>query len=121
MAFTTTKATTWLAKGIHRTTWTFTGTSAGSGAAHDPFMLPDKSIHVFGTFGGGTLTIQGSNQAASVSAFHTLNDANGNAMAFTTSVIEQVLENTRFIRPRVTTAGAALSLTAILLSRSELR
>lgn len=104
MAVTTkTASTTWLAKGVHSAAWTFTGASQ-VGSPLGGATLPDKTVHVRGTFAGSTLTIQGTNSAPSVSKWHTLNDPSQNALAFTTSGIEQILENPRFIRPRATTS-----------------
>jgi hypothetical protein len=122
MAFATTKSGRWFAKGIHECKWTLKGTTVGNGAVLDAPTLPDKSIHIHGVFGGGTVIIQGSNGPATVSVYHTLNDANGNALSFTTSGIEQILENTRLIRPRFSAAAAATtSITVRIMSRSELR
>ena len=53
-----------------------------------------------GTFGGMTLIVEGSNDGSNYSI---LNDAQGNALSFTAAAIEQILENTEFIR--IATSG----------------
>lgn len=122
MAFATTKTGRWFAKGIHECKWTLKGTTVGNGAVLDAPNLPDKSVHVHGVFGGGTVIIQGSNAPASASVYHTLNDPSQNALSFTTSGVEQILENVRLVRPRFSAAAAATtSITVRIMSRSELR
>jgi hypothetical protein len=122
MAFATTKRTTWYAKGIHECKWTLKGTTVGNGASLDGYTLTDRSVHIHGVFGGGTVIIQGSNAPASASVFHTLNDPSQNALSFTTSAIEQVLESVRFIRPRFSAAAAATtSVTVRIRSSAPLR
>lgn len=106
-------ATTWRAKGVHESRWTFNGASQ-VGTPLGGVSLPDKTVHVSGTFNGGTITIQGSNSGPTASKWHTLNDPSQNALTFTTSAIEQILENPRFIRPRVT---ASMSVAVVIISQ----
>ena len=64
--------------------------------------LPDKTLQVVGTFGvGGNCRIEGSNMFES-QIYATLNDPQGNALDFTAAKIEQILENTYWIRPNIT-------------------
>jgi hypothetical protein len=73
----------------------------------------DKSVQVTGTFGaGGTLVIEGTNDANPASAtWFTLTDPQGNAMSFTAARLEQISEYTRWIRPRVTAGDGTTALT----------
>lgn len=73
----------------------------------------DRSVQVAGTFGGATVTIEGSNDGAN---WATLNDAQGNALTITTAKIEQLLEVTRHTRVTVT-GGTGTSLTITFLLR----
>jgi hypothetical protein len=75
--------------------------SADTGAALEAPYLSDKSVQIQGTQGvGGAMLIEGSNDGTN---YVTLTDPQGNALTMTTvGVIEQILENTRFIRPRAT-------------------
>ena len=82
-----------------------------------PFVCPmfaDKSIQVYGTFGGATVTVQGSNDSSSPT-YATLADPQGNALTITLAKIEQVLENTYVVRPLVSGADGTTSLTVKML------
>ena len=80
-------------------------------------LFSDKSLHVFDTTTASNdaqLLIEGSNQMEQVDpdamTYATLTDPQGNALLWTpttTPRIEAVLENTVFIRPRITTISAA--------------
>lgn len=73
----------------------------------------DRSVQVAGTFGGGTVTIEGSNDGSN---WATLADAQGNALTITTAKIEQILEATRYMRAAVT-GGTGVSLTITVFMR----
>ena len=94
--------------------WAGLHTTNDTGA---PFLCPhyaDKSIQVVGTFGGATVTIQGSNMIDSPT-YATLNDATGTALTITSACIKQILENTYWIRPYITGADANTNLDVYLL------
>jgi hypothetical protein len=82
----------------------------------DPIEMPsssDRSIQVLGTFGvGGTILWEGSNDGTN---YVTLADPQGNALSKTAAAIEQVLEITRYMRPRVSAGDGTTDLTAHLL------
>lgn len=82
-----------------------------------PFKYPvfaDRTIQVTGTFGsGGTALVEGSN-FSSAPTYATLNDPQGLPLSFTSAKIEQVLENTYSIRPRVSAGDGTTSLTVRL-------
>lgn len=100
----------------HVVSWS-TMTNSGSDVG-SPIQMPgsaDRSVQVTGTFGaGGTVAIEGSNDGTN---YVTLNDPQGNALAVTTAKIEQILEMTRYIRPRITGGDGSTSLTVTLLLR----
>jgi len=79
----------------------------------------DRSIQVKGTFGeGGTVLLEGSNDREKDSlVWATLNDPQGNALSFTEAKIEQVLESSYLIRPRVTDGDETTDLTVTILIR----
>jgi hypothetical protein len=87
-----------------------------------PIALPewaDRSVQVTGTFNGGTLVVEGSNDGTN---WYTLNDPQGNALSFTTAKIEQILEAVAFMRPRVSAgAGVDLDVTFFLRRTSGMR
>jgi hypothetical protein len=76
--------------------------------------LADRSVQVFGTFSGGSVTIQGSNDGVN---WATLTDLQGNDLVFSTAKIEMITEITRYIRPVVSGAGA--SLTVVLFAKGN--
>lgn len=75
----------------------------------------DRSVQVAGTFGGATVTVEGSNDGAN---WATLNDAQGNALEITAAKIKQLLEVVRYMRASVT-GGAGTSLTVTVLLRRD--
>lgn len=75
----------------------------------------DRSIDPAGDFGGGTLTIQGTNESGTPAASPpTLNDPQGNPLTFTVRRLETILETSVQIRP-VLAGGAAGAVTVRLL------
>jgi polygalacturonase len=100
----------------HLVSWTpLTFTGSDVGAAIEMGASADRSVQVTGTFGaGGSVTIEGSNDGTN---YHTLNDPQGNALAVTSAKTEQVMELTRYIRPRITAGDGTTSLTVTMFLR----
>ena len=73
----------------------------------------DRSVQFVGTFGGGTVMFEGSNDGVN---YATLSDPQGNPLSKTSAGIEAVLEATRYVRPRVS-GGAGGAITVILFVR----
>lgn len=73
----------------------------------------DRSVQVSGTFGGATITLEGSNNGTD---WVGLRDPQGVAISFTAAGLKQVLESTLLVRP-VITGGAASSVNVTLLMR----
>ncbi len=96
-----------------RATWPLLTTTNDVGSAIEYPAHSDRSVQVDGTFGaGGTVVIQGSNDGTN---WYTLNDPQGNALSFTSSKIEAVMEITQYIRPKVTAGDGTTSLTVTML------
>jgi hypothetical protein len=75
----------------------------------------DRTVQVDGTFGaGGTLRWEGTNDGTT---YYPLNDPQGNVLDFTVAKIEQVLEITRYMRPRVTAGDGTTNLAVTILLR----
>lgn len=74
----------------------------------------DKSVQVVGTFGGATLTFQGSNNGTN---WATLTDPLGNALSFISARIALVTEATLFIRPLITGGDGTTSLSVFTLMK----
>lgn len=100
--------------------WQWTGLANGDSG--DPLNKPsfaDRSVQVKGTFGtGGTVIMEGSNdRETDTPTYAPLVDPQGNAISFTSAGIEQILESTYLIRPRVTAGDGDTSLTVTILVR----
>ncbi len=75
----------------------------------------DRTFQVAGTFGGATLTLEGSNDGTNWATLS--NAAGGTAATFTTAGIKTVIELPRYVRPNLTTVGVGATLTATLVAR----
>ena len=78
---------------------------------------PDRTVEVDGTFDGATVYIEGT--LVDGGAYKTLTDPQGNSLVFSTSGIEMIAENVRFIRPRVsgTTVNTSLNIHILMGGR----
>lgn len=73
-----------------------------------PFTLySDRSVQVTGTFGGASVTIEGSNDGEN---WFTLADPQGNSLNFVTAKLEAILELVLWIRPKVTGGDGTTSI-----------
>ena len=96
-------------------TYTWAGLTNGDvGAPLAMSAFADRSVQVFGSFGSGSVDIEGSNDGVN---WAVLTDLQGNNLTFLTAKIEMVTEITQFIRPKCT--GAGTSLTVVLLAKGE--
>lgn len=108
------QSSVYVAKGVLVTTWNFTGSETG-----DPEVAPQfpvKSVQVTGTFNGATITIEGSNDGVT---YAPLSDVTGTALTFTANGVEKISENTRYVRPRVST-GTVTAVRIALQSQETL-
>lgn len=89
----------------------YTWTGLGNGDDGVPIRLSfsaDKSVQVSGAFStGGVLAIEGSMDNLN---WETLSDPQGNALSLSASAVKTILQNPRFIRPRVTAGDAGTDL-----------
>jgi hypothetical protein len=74
------------------------GSDVGSAVGMADYQ--DRTVQVLGTFGSGTVVIQGSNDDGTTWA--TLTDPLGNALSFTSAGMKQITELPQYIRPSVT-------------------
>lgn len=72
----------------------------------------NKVVQVTGTFGAGTVAMEGSINGTN---YAPLLDAAGAAVSFTTTGIKQIATNARYIRPNIS-GGAASAMVITLLS-----
>jgi hypothetical protein len=68
----------------------------------------DRTVHLFGTFDGATVVVEGSNDETETS-WATMHDVSGALLSFTAASIALVAENPLFIRSRSTGGGASQS------------
>lgn len=81
---------------------------------------PDKSIHVSGTFGAGSVALNGSNNNGA--SFAPLNSPNSTVIAITTETIKAVLENTQQVQPVYSGATAGtISISMLFRMTNSLR
>lgn len=103
---------------IHARTYLWEALVTGS-LDGEPIELPDhadKSVQVVGTFDTATMAMQGSNDGTN---YESLTDPQGNAIEMTSAGLEQILENTRFVRPLVSSVGASTDLDVYLHVRQQ--
>lgn len=98
-----------MAKGAVRTTWTLTGTNDGLPEVAPQY--PNKTVHLTGTFGGGTVVIEGSNDGVT---YTTLTDLQGNALTITAPAIEKIEECPQYVRPR-----ASVGVTSVVIAMTS--
>lgn len=83
-----------------------------TGDTGTPYTAPnrsDKSVSADGTFGGATVTMEGSNDVGVSPTFYALRSPDSVALTFTVAGLKQVLENSWKIRPNMTAgAGSAM-------------
>jgi len=95
-------------------TWVLTGTDVGK-----TVKLPrwaDRSVECDGTFGGGTITIQGTNKDVPLDAdYKALRDAFENTLTFTVADVRAVMPATVHIRPKATGAVTSVVVTLLVL------
>lgn len=77
----------------------------------------DKCLHVYGTWGGATVTFEGSNEDTPANQAG-LTDPTQTAISMTSNSIKQVLENPLYVRPKITGGDGTTSLTARLVCRT---
>jgi len=85
----------------------------------------DRVAQVYGTFGGASVTLEGSllqsPNAATADHWFPITDLQGNAVTFTSAGGEYCTENVTHVRPQVTGGDGTTSLTVVVLSRSTMR
>lgn len=94
----------------HQVTVTWALGNADTGVATNISRWADRTVHVLGTFGGATVTIQGSNDNTN---WVTLNDTGGSALTFTAAGMKIIAENPVYMR--ATTSGGAGTAVSVIV------
>jgi hypothetical protein len=104
--------------------WTYVAIWRGmaSGDDAEPIKLAgsnDRTAQVIGTFGGASVSIDGSLEIypATATNFATLTDPQGLALTFTASKVEAITELTNLIKPTLTGGGGSTLVDVYLLVR----
>lgn len=109
----------WIGKGVYQATWTgLLNTDVGDGISLAVF--DSYNVQVKGTVGaGGTVVIEGSNDAGSTYAG--LNDTRGesNALSFTAADIRAGLERPALLRPNVTAGDGTTNFSVIVTAHKS--
>lgn len=91
--------------------WTLTTADPNGDSVSTPGAR-DRSIQVFGTFGGATLTVQGSSDGTNWSTLH---DESGVALTFTAEAAHAIVENLLHLRVALTAVGVGATITVYVL------
>ncbi len=104
--------TSHLGGGVFRYAWL----NVTEGDTPQPVECPavaDKSVEISGTFGGGAVSLQGSNGGSVYSA---LTDFDGSAITLSAAGLKPVRENPRFLKPN-TPSGVSVSLNIYVIGK----
>jgi hypothetical protein len=100
------------AQSIILATWTLGASDTGIEVDLSDYV--DRSIQVEGTFGGATVTVEGSNDSTN---WESLRDPQGTILAFSAAGLKQVLEATLKLRVR-SAGGTGTTVTVTLFGRT---
>lgn len=86
----------------------------------------DKTVHVFGTFGGASVSFQASNDPRVLTdpgnaAWFTMDDINGLPMTYSSNGGDMLVLNPRFTRPVLTGGNGTTDITVIICCKSPVR
>jgi len=96
--------------------WTLT-TEDPTGADYVVPGWADRSVHVYGTFGGATVVIEGRDDLdVSPGSPEILLDPWEKPLSFTDKALRQILDHTVIIRPRLSVVGAGASISVYLFA-----
>lgn len=82
-----------------------------TGAGVDMGGYPDRTVTATGDFGGGTVTIEGSNDGT---VWQTLSEPDGTALTFTANGVAVIAESTQYVRQTMA-GGAAADVDVIIV------
>lgn len=97
--------------------WTITGTN--DGAPMPWAQWADRSVQFAGTWGGGTIVWEGSNDGGTT--WVTLTDAQAVALSKTADAMEQIVEITELARPRATVGVTSVVVSCVARRQNPMR
>ncbi len=95
--------------------WTLAQGDDGTPVSYAEFS--DRSIAFTGTFGGASVSLQGSNDLTSPTNWFVLTDYQGNNISKSAAALEGVEEPTVWVRPLVTGGDGTTAIVANLFAR----
>lgn len=98
--------------GVLLTTWVELAADEQGEAARIA-KAADRTVTVDGTFGGSTVSLEGSNDGTN---WHPLTAVGGSAITFTAGGVAVIAENTLFVRPSVA-GGAGVDVDVIIAGK----
>lgn len=96
--------------------WTLTGTDDGAPMQFGQWA--DRTVQFVGTWGGGTVVWEGSNDGAN---YVTLSDPANAAISKTANGLAQVIECVAWARPRASVGVTTVTVTAVVRRANPLR
>ena len=102
---------------VKKFVWTLTGTDAGYPIPFSEWA--DRSIQFAGTWGGGTIVWEGSNDGGTT--YFTLTDAQTTAISKTADALEQIVEVTEYARPRASVSVTSVVCSLVVRRQTNLR
>lgn len=95
-------------------TWNLAANETGDALAAPAYA--DRSVQMYGTFGGATVVWEGSNEpdTPAPSNYKTLTDPLGNGVSKTQPGLSAITEATRLGRPRISGGDGTTAITIIL-------
>jgi len=106
-------------RGVYLVKWAHLRAASAVGKPFACPSYPIKSVHVTGTFGGATVTMQGSNIGTTPTYAALTTDGTTACSVATSEAIKNVWENTYYVRPSVASGGGTTDLTVYLLCVTE--
>ena len=97
--------------------WTLTGTNDGAPMQFAEWA--DRSVAMTGTWGGGTVVWEGSNDGGVT--YYTLNDPQAVAISKTANALEQVIEVTEYARPRASVGVTSVVVSVVVRRQNNMR
>lgn len=102
-------------RGAYASTWAALANGESGDAASPPVEATTRSVQVSGTFGiGGSVTVEGSNDNINWASLS--NSFASTPIAMTSAGIQDILQNTLFIRPRVTAGDGTTALKVMIVA-----
>uniref|UniRef100_A0A6M3LFR7 Uncharacterized protein n=1 Tax=viral metagenome TaxID=1070528 RepID=A0A6M3LFR7_9ZZZZ len=77
-----------------------------------------KTVHLYGTFAGGTVVLQGSNEDTPTN-WVTLKNYNETGISFNTAALETIAENPKYIRPALSGGAPTTDVTVVISFRHD--